>query len=154
MRCVIPLRPIFWRVAEIFAPSRNCLAMPAFQPRRSILLWIPHAYWRYIRVRIREREIRAFARLRVLLVWLCGLIFWAVLPASSQEESCGVDLVAGRAQQDPATFEQGRADAEAIPNGRGLLGRRPRAAPEPSCLFGTLHLCDERIVKLPERAEE
>jgi len=105
-------------------------------------------------VRIREREIRAFARLRVLLVWVCGLIFWTVLPASSQEASCGVNLIAGLEQNDPAKLEQIRTEAEAIPNGRGLLWKIHRDGAEPSYLFGTMHLSDERIVKLPKRAEE
>lgn len=103
---------------------------------------------------IREREIQAFARLRVLLVWLFGLIFWTVLPASSQEVACGVNLIAGLEQKDPAKFEQIRAEAEAVPNGRGLLWKVHRDGAEPSYLFGTMHLSDERIVKLPKRVED
>ncbi len=41
MRCAIPSPPICWPAAATCAPSRNCSAMPACRPRRSIPASIP-----------------------------------------------------------------------------------------------------------------
>src|SRR5690606_10570644 len=62
------------------------------------------------------------------------------------------NLIAELAKEDPARLERMRADAAATPNGEGLLWRIDAEGSATSFLFGTMHVTDPRVVKLPPPA--
>ncbi|WEX09902.1 TraB/GumN family protein [Chelativorans sp. AA-79] len=85
------------------------------------------------------------------------LLFLAALPAAgraAEEAACtGTDLVAELGRENPALLRRIETEAEAIPNGEGLLWRVEGRATAPSYLFGTMHVTDPRVTKLPEAAQ-
>lgn len=75
-------------------------------------------------------------------------------PASAQQAAdCGGEnLLAAMERDDPALVASLRAEAAQTPNGKGLLWRIEAEGAAPSWLFGTMHMSDPRVVKLPEDA--
>src|SRR5690606_37482037 len=72
----------------------------------------------------------------------------AQIPACS-----GEDMIAEFAAREPQTLDEIRTEASAVPNGRGLLWRIEGAGVEPSWLFGTMHMSDPRVLRLPPAAQ-
>ena len=66
----------------------------------------------------------------------------------------GTDLLASLKQSDPALFDQIRAEADATPNGKGLLWKIEKKGEAPSFLFGTMHMTDPRVVALTPAARQ
>jgi uncharacterized protein YbaP (TraB family) len=66
----------------------------------------------------------------------------------------GADLLAGLQQSDPALFERIKAEADATPNGKGLLWKLDKTGQAPSFLFGTMHMTDPRVVTLTPAAQQ
>ncbi|RUM96222.1 polysaccharide biosynthesis protein GumN [Pseudaminobacter arsenicus] len=66
----------------------------------------------------------------------------------------GSDLLAGLQQSDPALFDKIKAEAEATPNGKGLLWKVEKPGQAPSFLFGTMHMTDPRVVSLTPAAKQ
>lgn len=66
----------------------------------------------------------------------------------------GSDLLAGLRQSDPALFDKIRAEADATPNGKGLLWKVEKPGQAPSFLFGTMHMTDPRVVSLTPAAKQ
>lgn len=62
----------------------------------------------------------------------------------------GSDLLARLARQEPQAYARLEREAVGIANGRGLLWRIGKAGAAPSYLFGTVHLSDPRLTRLPE----
>jgi uncharacterized protein len=72
---------------------------------------------------------------------------------SSETGTCaGNDLVKKLQQETPDKLDKIRAEAESIPNSRGLLWRVGKEGIDPSYLFGTMHSADPRIARLQEAA--
>lgn len=83
-----------------------------------------------------------------LLTFLATLLF-AVERASAAMPVCtGKDLLAEMAAENPDEMARVRAEADKIPNGKGLLWRIDRVGAPPSFLFGTMHVSDPRVVTL------
>jgi uncharacterized protein YbaP (TraB family) len=66
----------------------------------------------------------------------------------------GADLLAGLEKSDPAAFRKVEAEADAVPNGKGLLWKLEKQGEKPSFLFGTMHMTDERVTTLPAAARK
>lgn len=90
-----------------------------------------------------------------------ALFFWTfiavlfvamqALPASARE--CGGDnVIAAMKRDDPARYAEIQREAAATINGDTLLFRIDRDGREPSWLFGTMHLTDDRVLALPDKA--
>lgn len=103
---------------------------------------------------IREHEASFMSCLRAMGIGLLCLAFWPAQPAASQLASCGTDLLAGLGQTDPEKLRQIRTEADAVPNGKGLLWKIQAAERAPSYLFGTMHMSDERVVSLAPEVRE
>jgi hypothetical protein len=91
---------------------------------------------------------------------LFALIFLAVLlvamhamPAAA-DDCRGENILAAMRDDDPEGYKRLRAEAEATRNGDSLLFRIDKPGVEPSWLFGTMHLTDERVIDLPEKARK
>ncbi len=71
----------------------------------------------------------------------------------AEEISCGGhDLIADMAKTDPAKLDALRKEAAETINGKGLLWKIEKPGAIPSFLFGTMHLTDPRVLKLPDAA--
>ncbi len=97
-------------------------------------------------------------KLCLALSWLLLASFLAVALSTSrvraEEATCGGhDLIAEMAKTEPAKLAALRAEAAATENGKGLLWKIEKAGVKPSFLFGTMHLTDPRVLKLPDAAE-
>lgn len=66
----------------------------------------------------------------------------------------GKNIVDELARENPELLQRIRKEAAATPNGHGLLWRVEKEGADPSWLFGTMHLTDPRVVRLPEKARE
>ncbi len=75
-------------------------------------------------------------------------------PAHAQEEpTCGgKDLLAALQTDEPATYAKLRAEADAIPNGRGIFWKIEKPGLAPSWLLGTMHVTDPRVLTMPAAA--
>lgn len=96
-------------------------------------------------------------QLLLALNWLVLVSFMIVAFAArahAEDAGCGGhDLIAEMAKSDPARLEALRTEAAATENGRGLLWKIEGPGRTPSYLFGTMHLTDPRVLKLPETAQ-
>jgi uncharacterized protein YbaP (TraB family) len=89
---------------------------------------------------------------------LVALSFFAVLatlsPAHAQEPPVcgGEDLLAKYEKDDPAGFARLRAEADAVPNGKGIFWKIEKDGQPASWLLGTMHVTDPRVLAMPEAA--
>ena len=75
------------------------------------------------------------------------------LPAAAQDDCRGENVLDTMRRDDPARYEELMRTAAATVNGDTLLFRIDRDGVDPSWLFGTMHLTDERVADLPANAE-
>jgi uncharacterized protein YbaP (TraB family) len=75
--------------------------------------------------------------------------------AAAAPPTCtGADLLEAMRHDHPETYATLRAEADAVPNGKGLVWKiESQKAVAPSYLFGTVHLTDDRVQRLPAAAE-
>lgn len=91
--------------------------------------------------------------LMLVLILAVGLVL-AAGQARAAEAACGGDnLVAQLQTSAPEDFAKARAEAEATPNGRGLLWKVEKPGTAPSFLFGTMHVTDPRVTRMPVAAQ-
>ncbi len=89
---------------------------------------------------------------------LVAIAFLAVLAALSPAQaaepgSCGGDNLISRLEKDdPAAYGKLRAEADAVPNGKGIFWKIEKDGVKPSFLLGTMHVTDPRVVAMPEPA--
>jgi uncharacterized protein len=76
------------------------------------------------------------------------------LPAGAAETCGGENVLEQLKRDDPAKYRTLRAESAAVENGDTLLFRIEKTGVEPSFLFGTMHLTDPRVVKIPEPARK
>ena len=75
------------------------------------------------------------------------------LPAASGEVCRGDNIIDELKRDDPARYRALQREADGFLNGDTVLFRIDNADGEPSWLFGTMHLTDERVIDLPEKAQ-
>jgi uncharacterized protein len=79
----------------------------------------------------------------------------AVGKARAEVPACtGRDMLAALETDDPALLEKITAQAAGTLNGKGLLWKLEKAGVEPSFLFGTMHMTDPRVTRLPPAARQ
>ena len=89
---------------------------------------------------------------------LVALSFLAVLatlsPAHAQEPPVcgGNNLLTQYEKDDPEGFAKLRAEADAVPNGKGIFWRIEKDGKPASWLLGTMHVTDPRVLAMPEAA--
>ncbi|WP_309082617.1 TraB/GumN family protein [Chelativorans sp.] len=90
------------------------------------------------------------------LLFAMALLLLAGAQAQAEEPiACeGANLVAQLATEDPALLREIENEAAATPNGEGLLWRIEADGAAPSYLFGTMHVTDPRVTRLPGQAQE
>jgi uncharacterized protein YbaP (TraB family) len=93
------------------------------------------------------------------LLFLVSFVVVALMATSqaraTEATACtGSDLLAGLQQSDPALFDKITKEADATPNGKGLLWKIEKQGQAPSFLFGTMHMTDPRVVSLTPAAQQ
>lgn len=97
------------------------------------------------------------ATLFPLFVLLSLLIVFATAsPAgAAQEPVCnGNNLLADLQQSKPDVYARLVAEADAVPNGKGLFWKVEKSGSQPSWLLGTMHVTDPRVLVLSPAARE
>lgn len=90
----------------------------------------------------------------LLILLALGLILGSGNARADDTAACnGVSLVERLAASDPQSLADARATASATANGKGLLWKVEKAGLEPSHLFGTMHITDPRVTRLPGAAQ-
>jgi len=91
----------------------------------------------------------------VLLILLAiGLVLGIGKARASESPVCGgKNLVTTLALSAPGKLAQAKAAADATPNGTGLLWKLEKPGVGDSYLFGTMHITDPRVTRLPEAAQ-
>ena len=90
----------------------------------------------------------------LLMLLALGLILGSGNARASDTAACsGVSLVKKLAASDPQKYAVARATAKGTRNGKGLLWKVEKTGLEPSWLFGTMHVTDPRVTKLPIAAQ-
>jgi uncharacterized protein YbaP (TraB family) len=64
----------------------------------------------------------------------------------------GENLAVRLGRTNPEALAKARADAAAVPNGAGRLWKLEKPGIAPSWLFGTMHITDPRVVRMPDAA--
>jgi hypothetical protein len=85
---------------------------------------------------------------RILRALACsGFLFCVADPASAETPVCtGDDLIERMQAEKPTAYSTLRAEADAIPNGKGLFWKIEAAnGAAPSYLYGTVHVTDPRV---------
>lgn len=84
---------------------------------------------------------------------LAALLY--VSDARAEEVDCaGSNILTGLELSDPARLAALRAEAAAVPNGKGLLWKIEGHGQAPSFLLGTMHVTDPRVLAMPGGATE
>jgi len=89
------------------------------------------------------------------LVSAAALVLLASLNVAFAAEECGgTSLVTQLKQEQPEKYAEFRAEADKIENSGAILWKiTPPDGAAPSYLFGTIHVSDPRVTKLPAEAE-
>jgi len=96
----------------------------------------------------------SLANMLFLAVFIAALLFAAGRVAADDAPAChGSDMLAAFAADKPQVMAEIRAQADKVPNGKGLLWRIEHEGAKPSWLFGTMHMSDPRVLKLPQAAQ-
>lgn len=93
---------------------------------------------------------------KLLLLFIC-VAFLAPAAARAGQAPCtshGINLMDGLEKSKPALLAELTAEAAATPNSKGIFWKIEKDGVEPSYLFGTLHLSDPRVMKMPQAASE
>ncbi len=85
----------------------------------------------------------------LLVILLTGI---SVVKAAPVPKCTGASLIDMLERDDPEKLRQIRLEAERTPNGSGLLWKIEKDGIEPSFLFGTMHLTDDRVTRLTNGA--
>ena len=92
--------------------------------------------------------------LALLILLLAGLLMGTGRAGASESSGCdGTSLVQQLAVSNPQQLAIVRARASGTRNGSGLLWKIEKLGIEPSYLFGTMHVTDPRVTKMPKAAQ-
>lgn len=112
------------------------------------------------------RTVAAFAADTTLwffaaLHMLCALSFVLVLflatraGAAEEDPACGgVNLVSQMEKEAPELAASLRSQSQSVPNAKGIFWKIEKDGQPASWLLGTMHVTDERVLKMPEGARE
>lgn len=90
----------------------------------------------------------------LLILLLAGLLIGTGKAGASEMSACGgTSLVKQLAASNPQQLAIVRARASGTRNGSGLLWKIEKAGIEPSYLFGTMHVTDPKVTKMPKAAQ-
>jgi uncharacterized protein len=90
----------------------------------------------------------------LLILLAAGLVLGTGKARAYDSAACkGVSLVKHLAASNPQKLAEVRARASGTRNGRGLLWKVEKAGLAPSYLFGTMHVTDPRVTRLPDAAQ-
>lgn len=106
--------------------------------------------------RAADLSLRWLGRLNILfaIAFYCALLFAVSQAQAEDAPACtGTNLLAGMERDDPTLLANIRAEAAKTPNSDSLLWRVTRDGIADSYLFGTLHMSDPRVIRLPEPAQ-
>lgn len=87
------------------------------------------------------------------LAFLAGLLMTTEKASAAMPVCGGKDLLAELTAEHPDRMAALRAEADATPNGKGILWRIERKGSPPSWLLGTMHVSDPRVVTLGPAAQ-
>ncbi|KPF44988.1 TraB/GumN family protein [Rhizobium sp. AAP43] len=90
--------------------------------------------------------------LLMLTVLLATLVSISTAKATDAAACKGNNLLESMAKENPALLAEIQAEADAIPNGRGIFWKIEKDGVKPSWLLGTMHVTDPRVLKMPEGA--
>ncbi|MGB3815643.1 MAG: TraB/GumN family protein [Shinella sp.] len=104
--------------------------------------------------RLADAGLWIIAAIHVLVALSFLLVLATLSPAQAQEPpACGGEnLLAKFEKDDPAGFARLRAEADAVPNGRGIFWKIEKAGQPASWLLGTMHVTDPRVLAMPQAA--
>ncbi|UUP17312.1 TraB/GumN family protein [Nitratireductor thuwali] len=105
--------------------------------------------------RIADTSLWVLAAANVLFVLAFAVtLLFATAPAHSQaNETCnGRNLLEAFSRNDPERLAEIEREAGRTPNGKGLLWKIEKDGTAPSFLFGTMHVTDPRVTRLPDAA--
>lgn len=104
--------------------------------------------------RLADTGLWLLAAINVLVAVSFLIVLATLSPANAQEPpACGGDnLLAKYEKDDPAAFAKLRAEADAVPNGKGILWKIEKDGKPASWLLGTMHVTDPRVLAMPEAA--
>lgn len=110
-------------------------------------------------IAIADRAAAVSLKLLVALNVLFFLSFLVVLllagRAHAEASACGgADMFSALEKSDPSTFKKVEAEADAVPNSKGLLWKLEKPGERPSYLFGTMHMTDTRVTTLTAAAQK
>ncbi|MEP3435550.1 MAG: TraB/GumN family protein [Hoeflea sp.] len=89
----------------------------------------------------------------LLILLISGLVYATIARAEEAVACDGVSLVARLSATAPEKLARARDEAAATENGQGLLWKVSKPGRDPSWLFGTMHVTDPRVTKLPAAAQ-
>lgn len=91
-----------------------------------------------------------FRRIAIHVTALIALAIGSTMSAAAAPACSGRDLLEQVKEQQPEDYQLILQRAAKVPNGEGTLWKVERAGLEPSYLFGTIHLTDDRLTNLAQ----
>jgi uncharacterized protein len=92
--------------------------------------------------------------LALLVLLIAGLLMGTGKAGASETSACnGVSLVKQLAESNPQKLAEVRARASGTRNGSGLLWKIEKSGIAPSYLFGTMHVTDPKVTRMPDAAQ-
>src|SRR6218665_3781773 len=104
--------------------------------------------------RLADAGLWLMAAIHVLVALSFLVVLAGLSPARAEElPACGGDnLLTKYEKDDPAGFARLRAEADAVPNGRGIFWKVEKDGRPASWLLGTMHVTDPRVLAMPDAA--
>ena len=104
--------------------------------------------------RLADTGLWVLAAINVLVALAFLLVLATLSPANAGDASAcgGENLLVKYEKDDPAAFAKLRAEADAVPNGKGILWKIAKDGKPDSWLLGTMHVTDPRVLAMPEAA--
>ncbi|GLR48960.1 TraB/GumN family protein [Shinella yambaruensis] len=104
--------------------------------------------------RLADAGLWGLAAVHVLVALSFLFVLAALSPASAQEPPVcgGVNLLEKFEKDDPAGYAKLRAEADGVPNGKGIFWKIEKDGQPASWLLGTMHVTDPRVLAMPEAA--
>ncbi len=118
------------------------------------MMILPHKNRLALADRLADAGLWLLAALHLVAALSFLVVLAGLSPARAQDTpACGGEnLLAKYEKDDPAAFAKLRAEADAVPNGRGILWKIEKDGRPASFLLGTMHVTDPRVLAMPEAA--
>lgn len=104
--------------------------------------------------RLADAGLWALAAIHVLVALSFLFVLAALSPAHAEgPPACGgIHLLEKLEKDDPAGYAKLRAEADGVPNGKGIFWKIEKDGQPASWLLGTMHVTDPRVLAMPEAA--